>query len=76
MELPVSLTLAWFLVGIAFYAIEFGNLTRKNNTAIVPGSLTDISTMVSAAIKTLDHAKATPAGMNHKGLSLNSLFEK
>ena len=39
------------------YLDEFGKLAKENNTMIVPGNLTDVSTMVATAMSTLDHTK-------------------
>lgn len=39
------------------YVGEFGNLARENNTMIVPGNLTDLTTMVAAAMSALETAK-------------------
>lgn len=36
---------------------EFGKLAKENNTMIVPGSLTDVSGMVAAAMSTFNHVK-------------------
>lgn len=39
------------------YLDEFGKLAKTNNTMIVPGSLTDVSSMVAAAMATFGHVK-------------------
>lgn len=40
------------------YIKEFGNLAKENNTMILPGNLTDIAGMVTAAMSTLQQTKA------------------
>ncbi len=37
------------------YLKEFGKLARENNTMIVPGNLTDLSSMVASAMATFEH---------------------
>ncbi|WP_457577366.1 SPFH domain-containing protein [Desulfomarina sp.] len=37
------------------YIGEFGKLARENNTMIIPGNLTDISSMVATAMATFEH---------------------
>lgn len=37
------------------YLNEFGKLARENNTMIVPGNLTDLSSMVASAMATFEH---------------------
>lgn len=39
------------------YLSEFGKLAKENNTMIVPGNLTDMSSMVAAAMTTFQHVK-------------------
>ncbi len=46
------------------YISEFGKLAKENNTMIVPGNLTDISTMVAAAMSTLKHTQSGQAPEN------------
>jgi len=44
------------------YIREFGNLAKENNTMIIPGNLTDLSSMVASAMATFDHvAKKNPS---------------
>ncbi len=43
------------------YLDEFGKLAKENNTMIVPGNLTDVSSMVATAMSTLDHTKVKKA---------------
>ncbi|MBM9513046.1 SPFH domain-containing protein [Desulfogranum marinum] len=43
------------------YLEEFGKLAKENNTMIVPGNLTDVSSMVATAMSTLDHTKVKKA---------------
>ena len=37
------------------YIDQFGNLAKENNTMIIPGNLTDVSSMVATAMATLNH---------------------
>ena len=37
------------------YIREFGKLAKENNTMIIPGNLTDLSSMVASAMATFDH---------------------
>jgi len=39
------------------YLGEFGKLAKENNTMIVPGNLTDMSSMVASAMATFQHIK-------------------
>ena len=39
------------------YIGEFGKLAKESNTMIIPGNLTDISSMVASAMATLEHVK-------------------
>ncbi len=39
------------------YIDEFGNLAKENNTMIIPGNLTDVSSMVATAMSTLKHTQ-------------------
>ncbi len=48
------------------YVGEFGNLAKTNNTMIVPGNLTDLTSMVAAAMSAMD--VVTPGG-HKKGAS-------
>ncbi len=41
------------------YVKEFGNLAKENNTMILPGNLTDVASMVTAAMSTIQQNKAT-----------------
>lgn len=43
------------------YLDEFGKLAKENNTMIVPGNLTDMSTMVASAMATFKHVKGEDA---------------
>ena len=43
------------------YLDEFGKLAKVNNTMIIPGNLTDLSSMVASAMATFQQVKA-PAG--------------
>jgi regulator of protease activity HflC (stomatin/prohibitin superfamily) len=43
------------------YIAAFGNLAKQGNTLIVPSNLTDVSTMVSAAMTVLDRTRAPGA---------------
>lgn len=40
------------------YVVEFGKLAKESNTMIIPGSVTDLSGMVAAAMKTLEAVKS------------------
>lgn len=40
------------------YVREFGNLAKENNTMILPGNLTDVAGMVTAAMSTIQQNKA------------------
>ena len=40
------------------YIKEFGNLAKENNTMILPGNLTDVAGMVTAAMSTIQQNKA------------------
>ena len=40
------------------YVHEFGNLAKENNTMIIPASLTDVASMVTAAMSTIKQTKA------------------
>jgi len=42
------------------YVREFGNLAKENNTMIIPASLTDVASMVTAAMSTIKQTKANP----------------
>ncbi len=44
------------------YIAEFGKLAKENNTMIVPGNLTDVSSMVAAAMTTFKHVKGEKSG--------------
>ena len=46
------------------YLEEFGKLAKENNTMILPGNLTDVSSMVATAMSTLDHTKAKKVAEN------------
>lgn len=46
------------------YLDQFGKLAKENNTMIVPGNLTDVSTMVATAMTTLDQARAAKVPVN------------
>ena len=37
------------------YLDQFGKLAKENNTMILPGNLTDVSSMVATAMSTLQH---------------------
>ncbi len=37
------------------YLVEFGKLAKENNTMIVPGNLTNLSSMVASAMATFEH---------------------
>ncbi len=39
------------------YIGEFGKLAKENNTMIIPGNLTDMSSMVATAMATFEHVK-------------------
>ena len=39
------------------YVREFGNLAKENNTMIIPASLTDVASMVTAAMSTIKQTK-------------------
>ncbi len=39
------------------YIDEFGRLAKTNNTMIVPGNITDVSSMVASAMATMEHVK-------------------
>ena len=39
------------------YVTQFGNLAKENNTMIVPGNLTDVTSMVAAAMSTIKQVK-------------------
>lgn len=41
------------------YLDEFGKLAKTNNTMIIPGNLSDLSSMVASAMATLEHAKGS-----------------
>ncbi|HID03920.1 MAG TPA: paraslipin [Desulfobacterales bacterium] len=43
------------------YIKEFGNLAKENNTMILPANLTDVASMVTAAMSTIKQTKAKPA---------------
>jgi regulator of protease activity HflC (stomatin/prohibitin superfamily) len=42
------------------YVKEFGNLAKENNTMILPANLTDVASMVTAAMSTIKQTKAKP----------------
>ncbi len=42
------------------YLDQFGKLAKENNTMIVPSNMADISSMIAAAMSTLDHVKQKP----------------
>jgi len=42
------------------YIDEFGKLAKENNTMILPGNLTDVSSMVATAMSTLKHTQNEP----------------
>lgn len=41
------------------YITQFGNLAKENNTMIVPSNLTDVTSMVAAAMSTIKQVKKT-----------------
>lgn len=42
------------------YVSEFGKLAKENNTMILPANLTDVASMVTAAMSTIKQTKAKP----------------
>ena len=42
------------------YINQFGNLAKENNTMIIPGNLTDVTSMVAAAMSTIKQVKTAP----------------
>jgi regulator of protease activity HflC (stomatin/prohibitin superfamily) len=44
------------------YIDEFGKLAKENNTMIIPGNITDVSSMVAAAMTTVGHVKKKDGG--------------
>jgi regulator of protease activity HflC (stomatin/prohibitin superfamily) len=44
------------------YISEFGKLAKENNTMIIPGNLTDMSSMVATAMATFEHVKSGKSG--------------
>ncbi len=40
------------------YVGEFGRLAKENNTMIIPGNVSDISSMVASAMATMQHVKS------------------
>ncbi len=42
------------------YIKEFGNLAKENNTMILPANLTDVASMVTAAMSTVKQTKTKP----------------
>ncbi len=40
------------------YVGEFGKLAKENNTMIIPGNVSDISSMVASAMATMQHVKS------------------
>jgi regulator of protease activity HflC (stomatin/prohibitin superfamily) len=44
------------------YIGEFGKLAKENNTMIIPGNLTDLSSMVATAMATFEHVKNGESG--------------
>ncbi len=43
------------------YVVQFGNLAKENNTMIVPANLTDVTSMVAAAMSTIKQVKTAAA---------------
>lgn len=43
------------------YVTEFGKLAKENNTMILPANLTDVASMVTAAMATMKQTKPKPA---------------
>jgi len=43
------------------YVTEFGKLAKENNTMILPANLTDVASMVTAAMSTVKQTKREPA---------------
>jgi regulator of protease activity HflC (stomatin/prohibitin superfamily) len=43
------------------YVNQFGKLAKENNTMILPANLTDVASMVTAAMSTIKQTKAQPA---------------
>ncbi len=43
------------------YVKEFGNLAKENNTMILPANLTDVASMVTAAMSTIKQNEGQPA---------------
>ncbi len=43
------------------YVTEFGKLAKENNTMILPANLTDVASMVTAAMSTVKQTKRKPA---------------
>ena len=39
------------------YIDEFGKLAKENNTMIIPGNISDVSSMVASAMATFDHVR-------------------
>jgi len=39
------------------YIVEFGKLAKENNTMIIPGNVTDLSSMVASAMATFKHVE-------------------
>ncbi|MBU0945570.1 MAG: paraslipin [Proteobacteria bacterium] len=42
------------------YIAQFGNLARENNTMIIPSNLTDVTSMVAAAMSTIKEVQKAP----------------
>ncbi|MEN8189210.1 MAG: SPFH domain-containing protein [Thermodesulfobacteriota bacterium] len=43
------------------YLDQFGKMAKENNTMIIPGNLSDVTSMVATAMSTLNHVKQPPA---------------
>lgn len=48
------------------YINEFGKLAKENNTMILPANLTDVASMVTAAMSTIQQTKTTPRPVARK----------
>jgi regulator of protease activity HflC (stomatin/prohibitin superfamily) len=49
------------------YVEQFGKLAKENNTMIIPGNISEVSTMVATAMATFDHARGGKGGGESTG---------
>ncbi len=53
------------------YVSEFGKLAKENNTMILPANLTDVASMVTAAMSTIKQTRVNPTGKTSRTRPVN-----